>query len=365
MIPFPDYCSRHLSNIKHLVRILLLLATILHPCHTASEWKIEYKQKRTTTFKIKPEQMLKDIHVNLRTDLSFPEPMLFRRSSYESPICLPVGDYRNESMGYAVCNTAPSHSYIEKLVRDTVSENNTRISMNCFVPFGIERSRPRFQCMRFFIRILDHERGVHVSNLTATLCPGLSVASLLYLHPYLRRIQIIGLPLQQDPSNITLTCPMSSGLELLFLQNNGLTSPPFHSCPSYYGNLKYVLLENQQLRLDDKPMFKFPNSLIYLSYHRCSLQNLPRSIFDGLIHLQMLNISNNNMCSFHNDVFHDLVSLVVLRIDSNVLTTLNMSVFQRLTSLQYLHLRRNYLRSIAGEVAILPSLRVIDISHNM
>ena len=41
-----------------------------------------------------------------------------------------------------------------------------------------------------------------------------------------------------------------------------------------------------------------------------------------------------------------------------------MSVFQRLSSLKYLFLTGNHLNLIDGEVAILPSLRVIDLSHN-
>ena len=57
-------------------------------------------------------------------------------------------------------------------------------------------------------------------------------------------------------------------------------------------------------------------------------------------------------------------SLIVLRIDRNMLTTLDISAFQRLTSLQYLYLSRNHLKSIDGEVAIIPSLRVIELSHN-
>ena len=219
--------------------------------------------------------------------------------------------------------------------------------------------------MRFFIRILDHETDFRISNLTAIPCPGLSVASLLFPQPYLRRVHICGLPLQQDLSNITLSCPMSSDLETLHLESNGITSTPFLSCPAYFSNLKYICLENQQLILDDKPMFIFPDGLRYLSLCRCSLQNLPRPTFDGLINLQILNISNNNISSLQADIFRDLSSLLVLRIDNNALTTLDISVFQRLKLLQYLYLGGNHLNSINGGIASLPFLQVIDLSGNM
>ena len=358
-MPFHDYSSHPLSNSINLVWTLLLLATVLHPCRTDNEWTISYKQKRENL--VKPEQM----GVSLRVDLAFPEPMMYGVFSNKSSICLPIGDYRNGTLGYAVCNTYPSVAYIKTLVSDTVVNNITGIFMDPHASYGIERSRPKFQCIHFFVRILDHTRDIRISNLSVTPCPGLSIASLLYPHPNLSLVHVSGLPLHQNISNFTLTCPMSSNLEILDLQNNGLKSTPFHFCPSYFSNLKYVLLENQKLRLDDKPMFKFPNSLIYLSLHRCSLHNLPRSTFDGLIHLQMLNISNNNISVFHNGVFHDLTSLLVLQIDGNVLTTLNMSVFQRLKSLQYLHLSGNYLHDIDGKISDLPSLREIDLTDNI
>ena len=362
-IPFLDYGSHPLPNSINLVWTLLLLTTVLHPCRTDNDWTIGYQQKRTWSAIVKPAQMPEEIRLGIA--IAFPEPMVFGVISSKSSICLPVGDYHNGTVGYTVCNTYPSDAYIKTLVSDTVVNNITDIFMDPHASSGIERNRPSFQCMRFFVRILDHARDIRISNLSVTPCPGLSIASLLYPHPYLSGVHISGLPLHQNISNFTLTCPMSSNLEILDLQNNGLKSTPFDSCPSYFSNLTHVFLENQQLRLDDKPMFKFPNSLIYLSLHRCSLHNLPRSTFDGLIHLQMLNISNNNISSFHNGVFHDLTSLLVLRIDNNVLTTLNMSVFQRLKSLQHLHLRGNYLHDIDGEISVLPSLRKIVLTDNI
>ena len=195
-------------------------------------------------------------------------------------------------------------------------------------------------------------------------CPDFSFASLFYPHPHLNFVQIYGLPLQQDSSNATLSCPTSSNLETLDLHYNGLTSTPFSSCPAYFSNLQYAMIENQKLKLDDTPLFTSENHLIYLSLRHCSLQNIPRSTFVGLFHLKMLNFSHNNISLFEKETFHDLTNLTVLRIDNNALTALDMSVFHQLKSLQYLYLSGNHLSSLDGGVAILSSLRFIDLSFN-
>ena len=145
---------------------------------------------------------------------------------------------------------------------------------------------------------------------------------------------------------------------------NGLTSTPFSSCPAYFSNLQYAMIENQKLILDDTPLFISENHLIYLSLRHCSIQNIPRSTFVGLFHLKMLNISHNDISLFEKETFHDLTNLTVLRIDNNALTTLDTSVFHQLKSLQYLYLSGNHLSSIDGGVAILSSLRFIDLSFN-
>ena len=301
--------------------------------------------------------------VGVQTNIKYTSPILEESFPAESP-CLAIGDYRNGTVGYAVCNVDPSVSYIEQLVRDTITNNITSFSVGYYKPSDIEKSLPRFQCMRFLIQILDQERHVRISNLTASSCPELSIASLLYPRLNLSWARIDGLSLQQDPINVTLACPMSSNLEALILQNNGLASAPFSSCPIYFSNLIHVLFENQQLKLDDIPLFTLSDHLKYLSLHNCSLHNIPRSTFVGLINLRMLNISSNKIRSFEKEVFHYLSSLTVLRIDNNMLTTLDMGIFQELISLQYLYLSGNHFSSIDGKVAILPSLRVIVLSQN-
>ena len=355
-----DFRPNLIWNSPYLLRTLLLLAAVLHLQHADDKPEVRYQQQRS--YYRKPGQLI------WVPDLSF--TIIYTTFAFTKYIpsdfltCLPFGDYHNDAVGHAVCNTDPSYAYMENLVRDTIAYNITSLSMNYYRWSGIDGRRPGFHCMRFFIRILNHERNVHVSNLSSTPCPVLSVASLLYPHPGLNRVHIYELPLKQDPRNLTSICPNSSTLEEISLHNNGLKSAPFSFCPTYFRNLTYAVLENQELRLDDRPLFTLSDHLIYLSLHRCALQNLPLLTFVGLTHLQMLNISNNNISSFPNEVFHDLTSLVALRVDNNALTILNMSVFRRLRSLQCLHLSGNQLNSIDGEVAILPSLRVIDLSQN-
>ena len=357
VISFHDHA---VLNFQCLVWALLLLSAFLCPCRADDEWIVDYQQQRFYT----SEPAETRPRINLKFDVRYSEPNSLRTIYSESPPCLPIGNYRNNTLGFAVCTKNPSDTYIETLVRVTISNNNNNLYMNCHKSSGLDRSRPRFQCMRFFVEILDHEVDVRVSNPTVSSCPGISVASLLYLHLHLNTVRIYGLPLQQDPSNDTLACPTSSTLEGLILINNGLTKTPFASCPIYFSNLTVAWLENQQLSLDEKPMFALSGGLVYLSLHRCSLQNIPRPTFNGLIHLQVLNISNNNISSLQKHVFRDLISLIILRIDNNALTTLDMSIFQPLKSLQFLHLSGNLLNDIDGEVAILPSLRVIELSNN-
>ena len=362
MLPIPFFVrgTSGLLNSNYPVRIFLLLSAVFLSCGANDGWDLIYEQQRI--YYRDPEH--NRWKINLSTDIAYPVPAFRNSFPSESLSCIPIGNYNNNSVAYAVCNKDPSYAKFETFVPTMITNNVTSLSMNFLKLSGKERSHSGFQCMRFYIRAMDQERNIRVSNLTPMPCPGLSFASLFYPHQYLNFAQIFGLPLQQDPSNGTHACPKSSNLEALNLHSNGITSTPFSSCPAYLKNIKYVLLENQQLILDDKPLFTKSNHLIYLSLHDCSLQNVPRSIFVGLSYLKMLNISNNNISSFQIETFHDLISLTVLRIDNNVLTTLHMSVFQRLSSLQYLYLSVNRLSSLDGEVAILPSLRFIDLSYN-
>ena len=112
--------------------------------------------------------------VGVQTNIKYTSPILEESFPAESP-CVAIGDYRNGTVGYAVCNVDPSVSYIEQLVRDTIINNITSLSVGYHKSSDIEKSLPKFQCMRFLIRILDQERHVRISNLTASSCPELSV----------------------------------------------------------------------------------------------------------------------------------------------------------------------------------------------
>ena len=361
-IPFRCHGARGPSNSKYLVLILLLLATVWQPYRTEiAKWMLHYAHHRIYMNEHGDHAQIRK-GISLDVAITYPEPTLVKTFFTKSSTCLPIRGYRNNTLGYAVCNADPSYADIEVLLRDTIVNNINNLSLNCYTSSGIKRSRPLCQCMSFLIRMSDQDRGVRAFNQTAIPCLGLSVASLLYQHRHLKSVHIYGLPLQQDRSNVT--CPSSSDLETLDLQNNGLTSTPFSSCAAYFRNLKGVFIENQQLRLGDKPLFPSSDGLNYLSLHHCSLHSLPRSALTGLMNLVMLNISNNNTSSLHRHVFHDLTNLTILRMDNNKLTTLDISVFQRMKYLQFLHLSGNHLNSIDGEVAIMPSLLVLDLSGN-
>ena len=361
-IPFRCLGTRGPSNSKYLVLTLLLLATVWQPYRTEiAKWTLHYAHHRIYINEQGDHAQIRK-GIGLDVAITYPEPTLVKTFSIKSPTCLPIRGYRNNTLSYAVCNADPSYADIEVLLRDTIVNNINNLSLNCYISSGIKRSRPLCQCMSFLTRMSDQDSGVRAFNQTAIPCLGLSVASLHYPHRHLKSVHIYGLSLQQDRSNVT--CPSSSDLETSDLQNNGLTSTPFSSCAAYIRNLKGVFIENQQLRLDDKPLFPSSDGLNYLYLHHCSLHSLPRSTLTGLINLVMLNISNNNISSLHRHVFHDLTNLTILRMDNNKLTTLDISVFQQMKYLQFLHLSGNHLKTIDGEVAIMPSLLVLDLSGN-
>ena len=363
-IPSLDRGVSRLLNSKCLVQTFLLLGAVFRSYGANDDWQsVRYDQHRHYNRGPGPNGWETDVVV----DIVYPALSFENSFPSESPTCLPIGDYRNGTVGYAVCKIDTPLAVVETMVRTTIINNITGLSVGFQESSSKEMSHSGFQCLRFSIRIQDQEheeRDVRVSNLVTIPCPDFSFASLFYPHPHLNFVQIYGLPLHQDPNNATHSCPTFSNLEVLDLHYNGLTSSPFSSCPAYFNNLQYAMIENQKLVLEDKPLFTLWNHLIGLSLQYCFLQNVPRSTFRGLFQLKMLNISNNNISSFKTETFHDLTNLIELRIDNNGLTTLDMSLFERLKSLQYLYLSGNHLSILDGEVTILSSLLFIDLSYN-
>ena len=351
---------RHLQGNKYALTFLVLAL-----CHygVATEWPVTYHMA-DSYIKFPGEWK---IYHQYHYDYSFPQLV---RDVAVFPVlswaCLPVGTYKEGTDSYAVCNTAPTQNYIKDLVENVISNNITsaHVSYSGRPREKKSLSAYKFQCVRFFIRNLRQNTTVRVSNLTATLCPELSFASILYLHTHLDFVRIDGLPMQQDHSNSTPMCTVSSRLEVIILYDNGLVYPPFSSCPTYFDKLKQASLEKQDLRLEVGQLFPVSNKLKYLSLVACSLQEIYTSNFHGLNFLLMLNISHNNISFIPTDAFYDLTRLRELRAEHNRLSVLNMLSFQRLESLQYLYLSANGLHTLNGEVAILPTLRVINLDSN-
>ena len=181
LTPFTDLGPNAIWNLPSLLRTVLLLATVLHLYRADNEFEVYYQQQRHY-YRIHGHLLWEiDISVNIRfTTITFTNSI-----PSNSLTCLPIGDYHNATVGHAVCNTDPSDAYMKHLVWDTVANNITSLSIGHYRLSGIDGRRPGFQCMRFSFRILEHERNVYVFNLSATPCPGLSLASLLYPHPYL------------------------------------------------------------------------------------------------------------------------------------------------------------------------------------
>ena len=349
---------RHLQGNKYALTFLVLAL-----CYNGvtTEWNVTYKMGNIY-IKDPGGKILHDFYYTY----DYPQPVRNEIVFPASWACLPVGTYKEGTDSYAVCNTAPTQNYIKDLVENVISNNITSVHVS-YSGWPQEKKSPpayKFQCVRFFIRNLRQNTTVRVSNLTAAPCPELSFASILYPRGDLHFARIDGLPMQQDHSNSTPMCIVSSHLEVLSLYDNGLVHPPFSSCPTYFDKLKQASLEKQDLRLEVAPLLPVSNKLEYLSLVDCSLQEIYTPNFHGLNFLLMLDISRNNISFIQTDAFYDLTRLQELRAEHNRLSVLNMQSFQRLGSLQYLYLSNNKLPTLDGGVAILPSLRVIYLDYN-
>ena len=351
--------NRHL---RYHHPMLILLVIILYRCLGVAAWQYRYIQNRYY-IKVPGEwelRMSQSYHISYHR----PHPNITYPSRSGAQACVPLGNYHQGIVGYAVCNAAPSQTYIGSLVRDVILNNTYSLHGSYYGLSSKETVRPNFQCVSFFIQSLDENKDIRIYNLTAAPCPELSFANLLFPRTHLKYVQIYGLPLQRDLVNSTHDCPISSNLVQIALQDNGLVHFPFTSCSTTYRNLKYVSLVNQYIMVEEQPILPLSGDLIYLSLYNCSLQELYKSTFEGLSSLQVLNISHNNITSLYRDVFYNLTDLYLLRFEYNALSALDMSTLRHLKSLQYLYLAGNHLNNIDGEFAILPSLRFIDLSHN-
>ncbi len=68
------------------------------------------------------------------------------------------------------------------------------------------------------------------------------------------------------------------------------------------------------------------------------LKTFDRNIFQGLINLQEIDISCNELklCKRHSTIFHGLVNLEFLNLEHNQLKSIEADMFHGLNSLKYL-----------------------------
>ena len=162
-------------NSRCLVQTFLLLAAVCHSHGADDEWdSLQYGQHRIHS----RGSGTRGWNIALVADIVYPALAFENSFPSESPTCLPIGDYHNGSVGYAVCNIDPSYTFIETMLRGTIINNITSLSVGFQESSGKEGKHSGCQCLRFFVRTLDQERDVSVSHLVTMTCPDFSFASL-------------------------------------------------------------------------------------------------------------------------------------------------------------------------------------------
>jgi hypothetical protein len=95
------------------------------------------------------------------------------------------------------------------------------------------------------------------------------------------------------------------------------------------------------------------------------LSVLPDGVFSGLNRLRWLSLSNNLLTTLNADIFNGLTELFDLNLTGNRLITLSDGLFNDLTWLRRLHLSNNHLVSLPDNIFTdLVNLEVLDLYHN-
>lgn len=175
----------------------------------------------------------------------------------------------------------------------------------------------------------------------------LSVAN--YAFEGLRNLMFLDLNLnnkrfeKQKYSGLILHENSFTGLHLLLKLN--MNSTFLHSATSHHLN-------------------KLPSNLMELNLHETKLKSLPKRIFERLVNLQVLDLSDNYGLCFEvtADSFRGLESIQELYMARTSLTDL--AVLQDLSSLKILDVKSNGLNKLTDVLANFPLLEFLDVSNN-
>jgi Leucine-rich repeat (LRR) protein len=155
-----------------------------------------------------------------------------------------------------------------------------------------------------------------------------------------------------------------TALEELRLNNNKLRSLPTGIFAGLTA-LKWLYLSHNQLRSLPTGIFTGLTALKWLHLDNNQLRSLPTGIFTGLTALEGLDLSHNQLRSLPTGIFTGLAALKWLHLDNNQLDSLPTGIFTGLAALKWLYLSHNQLRSLpTGIFAGLTALEKLNLNNN-
>ncbi|XP_026710628.1 platelet glycoprotein V [Athene cunicularia] len=107
--------------------------------------------------------------------------------------------------------------------------------------------------------------------------------------------------------------------------------------------LQHLILSSNNISLISPMAFKGLRRLKALKLLDNKLVELPPEVFDDMVQLQQLIIENNRLKSIEENLFDKLATLKELFLNKNQLTALPSGILKKLTKLKVLNLSRNYL----------------------
>lgn len=108
-----------------------------------------------------------------------------------------------------------------------------------------------------------------------------------------------------------------------------------------------------------------PSPLKELSWTSAGIGRIAPDALSHLVHLKVLDLSENMIVDVGNDTFRSLNALTVLNLTGNGLKDLSRNFFKGMSSLEEVYVSRNELPAIPFQLfAPLGNLRHLDLSHN-
>ncbi|NXG44762.1 GPV protein, partial [Psilopogon haemacephalus] len=114
--------------------------------------------------------------------------------------------------------------------------------------------------------------------------------------------------------------------------------------------LQHLVLSSNNISLVSPMAFKGLRSLKALKLLDNQLVELPPSVFDDMVQLQQLIVENNKLRSVEENLFGKLASLEELFLNKNQLTALPSGVLKKLAKLKLLNLSRNCLAALPRDI---------------